>query len=174
MSDTETGTVNSRVQTYPASPPPGATPVEQMPATAPGYPAATENRRPGLVTFAAVMMFVSAAFTLVWALQEFSAASWIRTNLTNYGYSDMVNYLWAWGVFDLILVGVAIYAAIDVLRGGAFGLVIGLVIAGVSATRWFFYLPAAPWTAIAIIAIDVLIIYGLVSSASYFERAQLK
>lgn len=165
MSETETGTVPSRDQ---------ARPMGQTPSYAAQAPLVTENRRPGLVTFAAIMMFVSAAFTLIWALQEFTAASWIKTNLGNYGYSDMVSYLWAWGIFDLILAAVAIYAGIDVLRGGAFGLVVGLVMAGVSATRWFFYIPAAPWTALAIIAIDVLVIYGLIAGSEFFERAQLR
>ncbi|HEU5349298.1 MAG TPA: hypothetical protein VFU63_11870 [Ktedonobacterales bacterium] len=137
-------------------------------------PVVTENRRPGLITFAAIMMFVAAAFTIIWAIQEFSSASWIRANLSTYGYGDMAGYLWAWGIFDLVLAAVAIYAGVDLLRGGAVGLVIGLAIAGVSAARWFFYIPAAPWTALAIIAIDVLIIYGLVSGWEYFERAQLQ
>ncbi|HET9981488.1 MAG TPA: hypothetical protein VFQ32_13650 [Ktedonobacterales bacterium] len=133
----------------------------------------TEIRRPGLVTFAAIMMFVNGGFSLVWAIQEFSSASWIRANLDGFGYSNLSSYLWAWGILDLILAGIAIYAGIDILRGRAFGLIVGLVIAGVSATRWFFYLPAASWTAVVIIAVDVLVIYGLVSGAEFFERTKL-
>jgi len=133
----------------------------------------TEIRRPGLVTFAAIMMFVNGGFSLVWAIQEISSASWIRANLDGFGYANLSSYLWAWGILDLVLAGIAIYAGIDILRGRAFGLIVGLVIAGVSATRWFFYLPAASWTAVVIIAVDVLVIYGLVSGAEYFERMKL-
>lgn len=135
-------------------------------------PIVTENRRPGLITFAAIMMFVASAFMLVWAIQELVGASWVTGTLNSFGYAGLSGYLWAWGIFDLILAAVGIYAGYDVLRGGAFGFVIGLVMAGVSATRWFFYIPAAPWTALAIIAIDVLVIYGLISGAEYFERAE--
>ena len=142
---------------------------------APSVPMQAESDRPGLVTFAAIMMFVVGGFTLVWAFQEISAASWIKTNLTSYGYGDMAGYLWIWAIFDLILAAAAIYAGIDLLRGGTFGLIIGVTIAGVSAIRWLFYIPAAPPTAIAIIALDILIIYGLVSNTEYFqEHAQLR
>lgn len=133
-----------------------------------------EIRRPALVTFAAIMMFVYAGFSLVWAIQEFSTASWIRANLNSFGYANLSGYLWAWGILDLILAGTAIFAGIDILRGGGFGLIVGLVVAGVSATRWFFYLPAAPWTALVIIALDVLVIYGLIAGSEYFERIQLR
>jgi hypothetical protein len=137
-----------------------------------GAPVAAQLERPGLVTFAAIMMFVAAGFAVVWAILELTGAGRIKSGLASDGYSNLTGYLWAWAVLDLILAAVAIYAGIDVLRGGAIGLAVGLVMAGVSAVRWFFYLPAAPWTALAIIAVDVLIIYGLVANAEYFANAQ--
>jgi hypothetical protein len=126
------------------------------------------TRRPGLVTFAAVMMFVLAGFQLVWALVEFSNAHYLST-ATPYG--DFSGYLWAWGVFDLLLAVVIAIAGVSLLRGGVYGQIVGLVVACISAIRWFFYIPAEPWMALAVIGIDILIIYGLVVHTDYFGSA---
>jgi hypothetical protein len=122
-------------------------------------------RRPALVTFAAVMMFVLAGFQATWAIIEFSNAAWI----SGATYGTFGGRLWLWGILDLALVAASIYAGYDILRGGEFGYFYGLIIAGVSAIRWFFYLPAAPALGIVVIAIDVLIIYGLVANTDYFR-----
>lgn len=126
------------------------------------------GRRPGLVTFAAIMMFLLGGFQLVFAILEFTSASWIALS----AYGSFGGYLWVWGILDAIFALIAIYAGADLLRGGVFGQMVGIGIAGISAIRWFFYLPAAPWLAIVIIAIDVLVLYGLVAHQEYFAEAR--
>ena len=43
-------------------------------------------RRPGLVTFAAIMMFLLGGFEVVWSLTEFANAAWLSTTVYgNYG-----------------------------------------------------------------------------------------
>lgn len=125
------------------------------------------GRRPGLVTFSAIMMFILAGFQLTWGIIElvygFAGYTWIVTTYGTFG-----GYLWLWGIFDLLIAAVVFYTGVDLLRGGVFGQVVGLVIAGLSAIRWFFYLPAMPWLAIVIIAVDIIIIYGLVAHSEYF------
>jgi hypothetical protein len=127
---------------------------------------AVATTRPGLVTFAGVMMFVLGGFQLTWAIVEFSNAAW----LAGTAYGNFNGYLWLWGILDLLLAAVSFYAGYDILRGGTFGQVYGVLVAGLSAIRWFFYLPAAPWAGIVAIAIDVLIIYALVAHSDYFRR----
>ncbi|MGO8950554.1 MAG: hypothetical protein ACLQUY_23430 [Ktedonobacterales bacterium] len=121
--------------------------------------------RPGLVTFAAIMMFILAGFQLVWAIVEFVNAAW----LGSVTYGTFNGHLWLWGILDLIIAVVAFYAGYDILRGGSFGRVIGVIVAGISAFRWFFYLPAAPLTGVVMIAVDIIIIYGLVSAGEFFN-----
>lgn len=121
-------------------------------------------RRPGVVTFAAVMMFVLAGFTIVYALAELFNAVWVSTGT----YGVFGGYLWLWGIIDVVLAAIAFYAGYDILRGGPVGQVLGLIIASVSAIRWFFYIPAAPWVAVTIIAVDIIIIYGLAAHSEYF------
>ena len=78
-------------------------------------------------------------------------------------------YLWLWAILDLVLAAAAFYAGYDILRGGSFGRVFGVVVAGISAIRWFFYLPAAPWIGIVMIAVDIIIIYALVGHGEFFN-----
>src|SRR5215469_8331449 len=98
------------------------------------------DRRPALVTFAAVMMFLLGGFELTFALAEFWRATWITLNV----YGTFGGYLWLWAILDTFFALVAFYVGADLLRGGSFGRVVGILIAAFSAIRWFFYLPAAP------------------------------
>lgn len=125
-----------------------------------------EEGRPGIVTFAAIMMFALAGFELIFALMEFWNAEWITRSV----YGSFGGHLWIWGSFDVLVAALALFTGIDILRGGAFGQVMGLVLAGLSAIRWFFYLIAAPWLGVVIIAVDILIIYALVAHWEYFDR----
>jgi hypothetical protein len=128
---------------------------------------AAVGQRPDLVTFAAVMIFVLAGFQLTFAIVEFANAAWVAANVAG----SFGGPLWIWGIIDLVLAGVAVYAGYDILRGGQFGRILGVIIAAVSAIRWFFYLPAAPLMAIVVIAVDVLIIYGLAANWEFFRPA---
>jgi len=129
---------------------------------------AAVGQRPDLVTFAAVMIFVLAGFQLTFAIVEFANAAWVAANVAG----SFGGPLWIWGIIDLVLAGVAVYAGYDILRGGELGRILGVIIAAVSAIRWFFYLPAAPLMAIVVIAVDVLIIYGLAANWEFFRPAQ--
>jgi hypothetical protein len=128
----------------------------------------TMERRPGLVTFAAIMMFLLAGFALTFALVEFWNAVWVGLNTyVTFGWN-----LWLWGIVDAVIAVIAFFAGVDILRGGPFGQIAGIVIAALSAIRWFVYLPAAPWLAAVIIVVDVLIIYGLVAHSEYFTGSR--
>ena len=52
---------------------------------------------------------------------------------------------------------------IFVLRGQTWARVVGMVLAGISALLNFFWLPQAPWCALLLIAVDILVICALAS-----------
>jgi hypothetical protein len=123
------------------------------------------DKRPGLITFAAIMMLVVGGFHILVALSEIVNSTWIL-NLTN----DWIGAsLLLWGLIDLGVAALALYAGIDILRGGSFGLVLGYVFAGLGILRWLVYLSATPVVGVVIIALDVLVIYGLAHHSDYFE-----
>ena len=124
-------------------------------------------RRPGLVTFAGVMMFILGGFQLIIALQEFADVDWLAWG----SYGVVGGSLWWWGFIDLAVAAGLLYAGYDILNGGEVGRTIGIVIGGISSLRWFFYLPytQAPFVSMLIIAANVVMIYGLVAHGEFFS-----
>lgn len=123
------------------------------------------DKRPGLVTFAAIMMLVMGSFQVVVALSEIVNSTWIL-NLT----SDWLGArLLFWGLVDIGIAALALYAGVDILRGGRLGQFLGYLFAGIGVLRWLIYLTATPVLAVVIIALDVLVIYGLAHNSDYFE-----
>ena len=125
------------------------------------------THRPGVFTFAAVIMFVVAGLEALSALLNFAGTGWWVTDTGNLVYANFV----FWGIVDLIIALIALYAGIDLLRGGAFGLVMGYLFAVVTAVRWLFVIPAAPVVAVVVIALCVMVIYGLAKHSDYSEGA---
>jgi hypothetical protein len=124
-------------------------------------------RRPGVLTFAAVVMFVVAGFEVLSALLAFAGSGWWVTSTGDLVYANFV----FWGVVDLIIALIALYAGIDLLRGGAFGQGMGYLFAIVGAIRWLFVIPAAPVLAVVVIALCVMVVYALAKHSDYAEGA---
>jgi hypothetical protein len=128
---------------------------------------AAAHRRPGMLTFAAVLMFVVAGLEALGALLAFAGTGWWVTDAGNLVYANFV----VWGIVDTIIALLALIAGIDILRGGTFGLVMGYLFAVVGAIRWLFVIPAAPVLAVVVIALCVMVIYGLAKHSDYFQEA---
>jgi hypothetical protein len=125
------------------------------------------------VVFAAVVTFASAVSYALWALTEFSNSTWVVTTVNGYTYNLFhSHYLW-WGIFDLTIAVIAVIAGVSMLRGGAFGLIMGFTGASISLVRWLFYIPVAPWLSLTVIAIDIGVIWALCSAIDWFtEQAE--
>ena len=126
---------------------------------------AATHRRPGMLTFAAVIMFVVAGFEALSALLAFAGTGWWATVEGDLMYANFVFY----GILDLIIGLIALYAGIDILRGGTYGLVMGYLFAGLGAIRWLFVIPVAPILSVVVIALCVMVIYGLARHSDYVE-----
>ena len=125
----------------------------------------TTSKRPGLVTFASIMMYIVGGFLLVWSIEEFSNAAWLRD--VSFGLFGQQFAIWAFaGLAYLIW---ALVAGYSIWQGGKFGWWVGMIVAIISAVRWFFYIPWEPVAALVVIAIDVMIIYGLSAHREYFD-----
>jgi len=77
----------------------------------------TGMRRPGLVTFAAVMMFALGGFHVLLAISEFARSPWVLSRLD---IELLIPSLILWGFIDLIIGFIAVYAVRSILRGGTF------------------------------------------------------
>ena len=123
--------------------------------------------RPGVLTFAAVIMFVVAGLEALSALLAFVGTGWWVTSMGDLVYANFV----VWGIVDLVIALIALYAGIDLLRGGTFGLGMGYLFAVVGAIRWLFVIPAAPVLAVVVIALCVMVVYALAKHSDYAEGA---
>ena len=122
-------------------------------------------RRPGLVTFAAIMMLVIGVFHILVAISEIVNSTWIL-NLTNDWLGARLLF---WGLVDAGVAVLALYAGADILRGGRLGQIGDYLFAGLGILRWLVYVTATPMLAVVIIALGVLVIYGLSHHSDYFE-----
>ena len=132
-----------------------------------GQVSGATGRRPGVITFAAIMMFVVAGFEAMAAIFAFAGSGWWVTEAGNLMYAN----LFLWGIVDAIIAILALYGGIDLLRGGTYGVVVGYTFGVVGAIRWLFVVPAAPVLAVVVTAICVTVVYGLAKHADYFEGA---
>jgi hypothetical protein len=124
------------------------------------------THRPGMVTFAAVLMFVVAGLEALSALLAFAGTGWWVTEAGNLVYANFV----FWGILDLIIALIALYAGIDILRGRTYGLMVGYIFAVVGAIRWLFVIPAAPVLAVVVVALCVMVVYSLARYTDYFDE----
>jgi len=123
------------------------------------------EHRPGMLTFAAVVMFMVGGFEALAALLAFAGTGWWVTDMGNLVYANFV----LWGIVDSIIAIIALYAGIDLLRGGGFGRGMAYVFAVVGAIRWLFVIPAAPILAVVVIALCVMVIYALAKDSDQLE-----
>ena len=110
----------------------------------------------GWVLFAAIMLVLGAALSIIWGIAAVSSshffvagASYILSDLNTWGWIVM-----GFGVLEAL-------AALSVWRGGEFGRWFGIVAAGLGGLAAMLSIPAYPLWSLALLAIDVLIIYGL-------------
>ena len=126
-------------------------------------PARPAGRRPALVTFSAILLFMLGGFEFVLSVTEFF----------RYAFGTLppivnINYSIIWGLIDALYAIVLLYAGYELLRGQQVGRLIGLIVAIFAAIRWFFYIWYIPWASVIVIGICLLVIYGLVRHEDYF------
>jgi hypothetical protein len=124
-----------------------------------------ERKRPAMVTYAAIMMFVLGGFALIAAIAALVRPAgfegfWIQANMVG---------LVAYGLFDLIVAIGAFYAGYRILKGGLIGFGLGLIFAGFGTARWFLLIVAAPALALVVSFLWFLVIVALLMNVDYFR-----
>jgi hypothetical protein len=110
----------------------------------------------GWVLFAAIMLVMGGVLSLVWGIAAVSSshffvagASYILSDLNTWGWIVM-----GFGILEIL-------AALSIWRGGEFGRWFGILAAGLAGLAAMMSIPAYPFWALALLAIDVMVIYGL-------------
>jgi hypothetical protein len=118
------------------------------------------ERKSGWVTFAAIVMFSVAFFRIISAISYFNDSSEIA-DLTRGLFGDTV---WTWGVWDLCISALGLFAGLSLLHDGGFGRIVAYVWAVFVIVNGFTIVSVAPWYAAIAIALAVLVVYGLATS----------
>jgi hypothetical protein len=120
----------------------------------------------GLIVFAGVMMIMAGGFqTLAGLVALFEDEFYVATR----------NYLLefdatTWGWVHLLIGLMVLFAGFAVLSGKTWGRVIGMILAVLSALSNFAFIPYYPFWAMAIIALDVFIIWALATHGGDVKR----
>jgi hypothetical protein len=143
---------------------PGGEPVGQ-PATA----RSTEryaDEGSGWLTFAGIMLAIVGLMNIVYGIAAIDSANFYVNN-ARYVFSDLNT----WGWIMLCIGAVQFAAAFAVFSNVTWGRWIGILSASGNAIFQLFFIPSYPLLALALFAIDILVIYGLVAHGG--RRAQL-
>jgi hypothetical protein len=133
----------------------------------PEYPSQVDAPPPssaarGLIVFAGVLMIMSGGFQIIAGMvalfeNEFYVAT--RNYLLQFDATS-------WGWIHLLLGLLVLCAGFAVLSGQTWARVVGITLAVLSALSNFAFIPYYPFWALAIIALDVFIIWALAAHGS--------
>lgn len=121
--------------------------------------------RTGWVMFAAVIMFAVGFARIISAISYFGNSHDVA-NLTGGLFGGS---LWAWGLWDLAIAALALFAGWSLLGNGPYGRVVAYIWAIVVIVNSFMIFGLAPWYAAAAIVLGTLVIYGLATSPAESE-----
>jgi len=110
----------------------------------------------GWVLFAGIMLMILSILNIIWGIAAIDKANFFVAD-QHYIVSDLST--WGWVV--LCIGGLQLIAAFSIWAGGQYGRWVGLITASFSAIAALMTIPAYPFWALAIFAVDILVIYGL-------------
>jgi len=113
--------------------------------------------RPGWLTFAAIVLFSVGFMRVISAIYYFADSNRVN-NLT---FGAFGSHLFLWGIWDLVIALLAVWAGWSLLQGETFGRVIGYGWAIIVIVQSFTIISYAPWFAFASLVLALFVIYGL-------------
>jgi hypothetical protein len=120
-----------------------------------------EGRGIGLIFFASILLLVAGFFNMIYGIAAI-AQSHVFTANAHYVFGN----LRAWGWITLIIAILQLVAGGGVLAGNQWARWFGVAVVGLSAIDMMFFIPAYPFWALTIIAVDIVALYGLCTYGS--------
>jgi hypothetical protein len=120
-----------------------------------------EGRGYGLVLFASILLVVVGCFNLIYGIAAI-ANSHVFTANAHYVFASQR----AWGWITLIIAVLQLLAAAGILAGNQLARWFAVGVLALNAIDMMLFLPAYPFWALTIIAMDVVALYGLCAYAS--------
>lgn len=118
----------------------------------------TRSRGRSWVMFSAIVLFIAGVFAVIDGLVAVYKSTFFTQNAV-YVFSDLRT--WGWIIFGLGVAGVL--SGLAVLSGREWARWLGVTVAGLSAVGQLLFAQAYPLWSLMIMAVDFLVIYGLVA-----------
>jgi hypothetical protein len=122
-------------------------------------------QRSGWITFAGVAALIAGGYNALSGIAALSDDDTLAAQAQEVLYGiDLTGWGWFW-----LLVGIAqLITGVLILQRNAWGLWLGVAIAGLSAMLTVLVMFVFPLWAIAVLAIDFLVLYGLLTRSEEF------
>jgi uncharacterized membrane protein len=121
------------------------------------------DRGAGWKMFASVMIIISATWNLIDSLVAILDANYYQDVAQNAGTElPLTNTIEAWGWVGLGISVIMLAAAYGIISGAMWARVVGVAAVSINMVFHMAFLAAFPFWSVIIIAIDALIIYGLI------------
>jgi hypothetical protein len=118
---------------------------------------AVAARRSGWVEFVVVVLFAVAFFRIIEAIAYFEKSH----KLNDLAGGFFSNHYWGWGVWDLCIAVLALFAGLSLLKGGGFGRVVAYIWAIIAIVNSFMIIGLTPWFAVSTMVLAGFVVYGL-------------
>ena len=115
-----------------------------------------EGRGIGLIFFASILLLVAGFFNMIYGIAAIAQSHVFVAN-AHYVFGN----LRAWGWITLIIAVLQLLAGGGVLAGNQWARWFAVAVVGLSAIDMMFFIPAYPFWALTIIAVDIVALYGL-------------
>ncbi|HYI80597.1 MAG TPA: hypothetical protein VEW67_07040 [Thermoleophilaceae bacterium] len=115
-------------------------------------------RGAGWLMFAGIMVLIVATLNIIYGIAAIDGSKFFIED-EKFILSDLNT----WGWIILVIGVLQLFAGFSIWAGGEYGRWIGIITASVSAIGALLTIPGYPFWSLAIFAIDILIIYGLVA-----------
>ena len=110
----------------------------------------------GWLMFAGAMVMIAGILNIIYGISGISNANWLEAN-SDYVFSNLKT----WGWIVLIVGILQVTAAFSIWVGHEYGRWVGMMSAGLNSIVMLMFIPAYPFGALAVFALDILVIYGL-------------
>lgn len=146
----------------------GAVPGTQATQTASREAGREYEEAPGFgwVMFAGIMLIMAGTINVVYGIAAIANSSFYVAN-THFVFGELKT----WGWIVMLVGAVQICAGVGVWVRAQWARWTGVFIAALNGLAQLAFIPAYPWLSLAVFALDMLIIYGLVSYGGRLEEA---
>jgi hypothetical protein len=120
--------------------------------------AAARSAGGGWLTYSGILVLIGGVLNVIWGIAAIDSANFFVANA-----AFVISDLNLWGWISLGIGALMVAAGIGIFSGVRWAIWMGIACASVNAVVQLLSIPAYPFWALAVFALDLLVVYGLVA-----------